>query len=350
MHITANGMPARKSLKAHRRGAIAVLAAFLMVVMLAVMAFAIDIGMIGNSRTDLQRAADAGAIAAAGELVKNPGNEATVARQFAKLNPITTQALLDSEITVQTGSWDRTTRVFSAGAEPADAVRVLTQKSNNSFFFAPVLGANQYNMQASAVATFQPRDIMLVLDYSGSMLDENKINSLKQSVNLFCNLVRQTSQGKDRVGFVRYSTTATLERGLTFDVAQINRAAQAGSASGFTNIGDAMHLATRELELNGRPRAKKLMVLLTDGLANRPTTRDPIAYVRQEADSAANHNYPIVAVSFGSDADQTLMAYAGRVTRGVHFHVQGNGFASQESQLQDVFRRVAVNRSLQLVD
>src|SRR6185369_16411591 len=36
-------------------------------------------------------------------------------------------------------------------------------------FFAPVLGINNADVNATAVATFQPRDIMLVLDYSGSM-------------------------------------------------------------------------------------------------------------------------------------------------------------------------------------
>jgi hypothetical protein len=91
------------------------------------------------------------------------------------------------------------------------------------------------------------------------------------------------------------------------------------------------------------------LVLLTDGLANRPTTRDPVQYVRQEADSAATHGFPIVSVSFGFDADQTLMAYAANVTRGVHFHVAGS-FSSQEAQLREVFRKVAVNRSLQLVE
>jgi Ca-activated chloride channel homolog len=338
-----------RSAKATRRGVIAVLAAFLMVAMLALMAFAIDIGMLGNSRTDLQRSADAAALAAAAELTANPGNEIPTALSFAKQNLVTNTRLTDANIQVEIGTWNRATRTFSAGSEPADAVRVLTTMNDQPLFFAKALGSQTYNMQASAVATFQPRDIMLVLDYSGSMLDENKIGNLKAAVDMFCTLVNSTSQGKDRVGFVRYSTTASLQKQLTFNLVEVSHLARQGNASGFTNIGDAMHLATQELELNARPRAKKLIVLLTDGLANRPLNVNPVQHVINEAHAAAARNYPIASISFGSDADQTLMSQVASISKGVHFHVAGS-VAQQENQLKAVFRKVAVNRNLQLVD
>jgi hypothetical protein len=65
-----------------RRGAISVLAAVLMVVVLMAVAFAVDLGMICQAKTELQRSADAAALAATNELLhqlqRNPGEPAKV--------------------------------------------------------------------------------------------------------------------------------------------------------------------------------------------------------------------------------------------------------------------------------
>jgi Flp pilus assembly protein TadG len=213
--------PAR-FLKRPRRGTIAVLAAFFMVVLVALMAFAIDIGVVINSRNDMQRAADAGALAAALELASNPASTTDVGRQYVRLNSVVTSQLSDAEIAVEVGKWDKTTKSFSVSSLNADAVRITLQQSDQPLFFGRVLGTNQYNMNASAIATFKPRDIMLVLDYSGSMFDEDKISGLKSATTLFCDTVQQTGQGKDRIGFVRYSTDAILECALTYDIAMVS--------------------------------------------------------------------------------------------------------------------------------
>src|SRR6476659_1098740 len=52
-----------------RRGNVIVLTAFLMVGMMAMIAFAVDLGYLYNARTEMQRAADASAIAACWELI-----------------------------------------------------------------------------------------------------------------------------------------------------------------------------------------------------------------------------------------------------------------------------------------
>lgn len=340
----------RRRIFKNRRGNITVLAALFMVAMMAMLAFSIDVGVLGMVRTDLQRSADAGALAAAAHLVDSPAIAITEGKKFATMNGTLGANPSASDVKIEIGTWNKTSRTFSPNAEPADAVRVVVDRKNVPLFFGQVLTSSKFDSQASAVAAFQPRDIMLVLDYSGSMLDDNKIGNLKSSVNLFCNLVQSTSGGRDRVGFVRYSTNATLERGLTNNVTSVSTAAQKGEADGFTNIGDAMKLGIKELKDHGRPRARKIIVLLTDGLANRPTNVDPVAYVKQQAQSAANEGFPTVAVSFGSDADESLMAFVADKTKGVHFHVENSPFGSQEEQLESVFKQVAFNRRLALVD
>ncbi|MCA9266954.1 MAG: hypothetical protein KDA41_00710, partial [Planctomycetales bacterium] len=58
----------RRSLR-RRKGNVLVLSAVLMVMMVAMLAFAVDVGYIYVSRTQLQRSADAAAMAAAWELI-----------------------------------------------------------------------------------------------------------------------------------------------------------------------------------------------------------------------------------------------------------------------------------------
>src|SRR5262245_11905717 len=55
----------------HRRGNVAPLTLLLMVVLLACVAFAVDIGYLAKTRNEMQRTADAAAIAAAWDLMSD---------------------------------------------------------------------------------------------------------------------------------------------------------------------------------------------------------------------------------------------------------------------------------------
>lgn len=59
----------RRVRRKDRRGTIVVLTAFLMIFLMAMLAFAIDIGYLVNAQTELQRSADSAAMAAAWEMV-----------------------------------------------------------------------------------------------------------------------------------------------------------------------------------------------------------------------------------------------------------------------------------------
>ncbi len=56
--------------KTYRRGSIAILAAFLMVLVFSILAFSVDIGLLYVNRAELQRSADAAAIAATNQLLE----------------------------------------------------------------------------------------------------------------------------------------------------------------------------------------------------------------------------------------------------------------------------------------
>ncbi len=334
-----------------RKGAIAVLAAVALIIMVAMMAFALDIGFISSVRTDMQAAVDAGALAGAGELFSGQQAAEQAAKRFVLVNAQTHADVTTDQIVtdVAVGHWDRGARSFIEDRLPLNAVKVVSDRVDAPLFFGKVFDQHNFNMQASAIATFQPRDIMLVLDYSGSMRDFDKIGALKDAVASFINVLQQ-ARSNDRVGFSVYSTQANLAKGLTFDLPDLLADVRSRPADGWTNMGNGMEKGRIELTNNARLGTKKLMVVMTDGMANRPVNRNTaVQLVRDEAAAAAAAGIPIVAISFSNDADQNLMRDIADTTQGVHYHINGT-VSQQEDELKRVFREVAAQRPLQIVD
>jgi Mg-chelatase subunit ChlD len=324
-----------------RRGSVTVLAAVLIVVLLAMVAFAVDCGFIALTRTDLQAAADAGALAGAGELPQSSRSGREAARWFAQKN------VEEAEVDVVTGNWDWDQRLFNPGERPTNAVQVSLSQTKTPLFFANVMGRRHFDSSARAIATYRQRDIMLVLDFSGSMNSHDKVGQLKESVDLFFRAL-DDSGGYDRVGFVAYSTKAELEIGLTHDYRSINRIVQKKKATGWTNIGEGMLHGRIELENNSRPIARKMMVIMTDGHVNRPANGNPRGFVLDQARQAAEANIDLVTISFGKDADKSLMKQVADTVDGPHFLVSGT-VKQQEEELRAAFYDIATRRPTVLV-
>jgi Mg-chelatase subunit ChlD len=326
--------------------------AIALVGLVILVAFAIDVGYVGKVRADLQTAADAGALAGAASLADGSAAARRHALDFVQRNfdanaPRVPQNYED-EVLVETGRWDPSTRSLVVGDPQGDAVQVITRRRNAPYFFAPILGLSDFTMEASAIATYRPRDILLVLDFSGSMNTDNKVGALKDATTLFLNYLQEV-QGGDRVGFSVYSTTGSLEQRLTHKLDDVDQSVQDRNAGGWTNIGEGMALARDELHRNHRQGALKMMLLMTDGLANRPTDRNPQQYVRDEALLAAQQGIPMATISFGGGADKNLMQEVAEITGGIHFHIVGSA-AQQEEELRQVFLEIAAWRPPRLVD
>jgi Ca-activated chloride channel homolog len=99
-------------------------------------------------------------------------------------------AISDADIQVgrsmpdASGKW-----VFNASGTPANAVRVLTQRTSGSaggaipLFFGSLVGASTFEPQQTATASFLNVDICLVLDRSTSM----KLNADSSESGMFTN-------------------------------------------------------------------------------------------------------------------------------------------------------------------
>ena len=561
-----------------RRGAILVLAAMLMVVLLMVVAFSVDLGIVASAGTDMKRATDAAALAGAGVLIEGAEAANLQAFEFMVRNPVgnynlaaedddwknnlaTLLAAHQDEFETAVGHWDAQTRTFVESDNLPSTIRVAASRPDLPLFFAKIFGHNNFTVSAESIAQYQPRDIAIVLDFSGSMNDDSELkridsngnnrtdveNSLHEiyedmgpmsygnlqfqprtitlvgvppespqlpqitvefrSSDVFVNsskdlsnVVMEFSDGtrqkiedlsspsgafcgtgynynkritkvwvksgdnesgdgpgygekfeddyttiknaldltnvpypypsgswdnyiyyvktssslypagyrrsygymtlinywleqksmysqtpdlwkanaqpvgavknavgvfmeyiqevdtEDRVALVVYnspSQEALVEHSLTEDFAFVEDTVvhrQAGHYDSYTNIGDGIRYARQELDSHARLGAFKMIVLMTDGIANRPYGVDAAQYAKDQAALAKEHGYPIVTISLGSGADIWLMQSIADITSGKHFNIPGmSSITDYHDDLLDVFREIANDRPLILV-
>lgn len=154
----------RRSLPADQCGAVSIWAAVGMFALLGLTALAVDIAHMVMVKSELQKAADAGALAGARGLwpqalpvVANPpaNPDCTTALTWARTtlghNPVNGAALAAGEIDIQVGRWDYAARYFTPGCTAtSNAVQVTTRKNGLAMIFARVLGITSANLTASA--------------------------------------------------------------------------------------------------------------------------------------------------------------------------------------------------------
>ena len=112
-HVLIVNSSSRRCRRAPRRGIILVLTAVLMTFMLGLIAFAVDVGYIANSRTEIQRATDSAAYAAAGALVNGTSGATTEGQSYLTANKVAGNALNTANATFEYGFWDLNTRTFT---------------------------------------------------------------------------------------------------------------------------------------------------------------------------------------------------------------------------------------------
>lgn len=171
-----------------RRGSILPLTAIGLVAILGFIALAIDVGMLMVARNQAQNAADTAAMTAARAIDGSPSGNLTGAeakgREAATRNKILSVQIDPSEVSFENGYfyYDQNSSTFQpvigtpSGADNYNLSQavVRTNRSNNAAF-ARVFMINDLNVTATAIAAHRPRDICVILDYSGSMNNESDL-------------------------------------------------------------------------------------------------------------------------------------------------------------------------------
>ncbi len=195
----------RRAVARRRRGAVLVLIVVAMIPIVACMAFAIDMGMLTVAQTQLRDAADAAALAGCRALNGNTSNSNNLTTTTASprprrpQSPPTTSWAIRSRfrnLTLNIGqyAYNSTAQQFQ-GTFPSTLTSgnwnmvqaVVTTNLTNSLGFGKIFNLTLPNFQATATAAYRPRDICVILDYSGSMRFSSLLGTPYSGNNRSCN-------------------------------------------------------------------------------------------------------------------------------------------------------------------
>jgi Flp pilus assembly protein TadG len=169
-----------------RRGAILPLVVLIIIGLCGCVALAVDIGLVVVARVECQNAADLSAMAGARTLATSgsSGNvtaATATAISAATANSIWSRPIQASEVTVQAGAYhyDPNAQVFVPQFPPGSgdnySLMQVTINHSGNVLFARVFGIQMFTVSATATAAHRPRDVAIVLDYSGSMNNESDL-------------------------------------------------------------------------------------------------------------------------------------------------------------------------------
>lgn len=366
-----------------RRGATLVMIALLLAFLIGMVAFTVEVGRMYLVRAQVQTAVDAGALAGTLVLRADPSavdKAAEAAREYVQRNRVGWLATVPKDaIQVEIGQWDADAKKFTATNNKPNSIRVFARQDKEPLFFARVLGQREFAAPQAAIAAAdsEPLDIMLVLDLSGSMEDEGRIEALQNAAPAFVNAVEELGSSH-RIGVMGYGANplvynpitqrhaaqlyqmaplslypsgsnwvGVLECGITDNFGQIKGTSlskgsltAARYVDGYTPTGAAIRDAAHYLSTNARSDVQKVIVLMSDGHANRPET-DAAGYARKMAEYAAGLDISIYTISLGNEADLDLMAdIANETENGEHFDATGSGEAELTKKLKAAFNDV----------
>ncbi len=175
-----------------RRGLVIVQVVVIMTTLLGMAALAVDMGFMWNARSDIQRTADAAALAAAGLLaeLEDPALQARqAAEQYVASNRVMSEVVALSVGDVALGRAtlvDGSYEFEEVGDDQfPDAVRIRIDTTRD-FFFGQIFGRDHKTISAEATALLVPRDIVVVADLSASHNDDSELGSYRDTdINLW---------------------------------------------------------------------------------------------------------------------------------------------------------------------
>jgi uncharacterized protein YegL len=338
---TDHRLPNRR--RRDRKGAMLVLIAIMMIGFMVAVAFSINIAQMHLTRTELRTATDAASKAAAATLAQSQDTELAITRgqQIAAANTVNGDPLLldrtdftfGRSVELVSGKFE-----FSAGGIPRNSVLVDGRRTVGSrsgpipLFFGNVFGVEFFEPATDATATYIERDIVLVVDRSGSMAGQ-KFTDLVNAIGTFTATLDQTPVD-EQVGLASYSEFASEDVSLTDNLTLISNAMEALPVGGFTSISRGMEAGKNVMDSSrGEEFVERTLIVMTDGLHNRgPEPRD--VAVTLAADGVKIHT-----ITFGADADETRMQEIADIGGGRHFHAD-NGL-----ELEQVYREIALTLS-----
>jgi Flp pilus assembly protein TadG len=206
--------------RSSERGAIAVLAAILLTLVMGFAALGFDLSYVRLARFEMKNAADAAAHAAMMVLreTKDQTQAKNAAISLASKNTVLGSPVILDDADVSFGVWDYDTSTFSAGTTPSNAVQITGRKSNPTFAdgtvnttFARVpgrgtggsvvMGVTSASVTQVSTAAFRSRSLMFEMDVTGSFLTSScAIDDAIAADVAFLDAMYGAGSPKDKIG------------------------------------------------------------------------------------------------------------------------------------------------------
>jgi len=169
-------------------------------------------------------------------------------------------------------------------------------------------------------AEFRAADIVLTVDQSYSMVNNGKLRAAQDAAKRF---VDKTDLALQRVSLVTFYERGEVAVGLTSDAQALFRAIDTIPIRAGTNVMDAIDVGQQELVANGRPGARPVIVLITDGSPNQPSTNPQGSAIRS-ANAAKAAGTMIITIGLGSGADEDLLKRIASDPSSYYYSPQGS--------------------------
>lgn len=163
-------------------------------------------------------------------------------------------------------------------------------------------------------------DVELVIDRSGSMGSENKMEMAKGAAKQFVDMLDLPTQGQDgeAIGIVSYDDNFTVELSIynvenAGDKQYIKSKINPLYARGMTSIGGGLQTALSDLNAAGRTDIPDAIILLTDGMQNTPPRPEDVL------PAITAKQIPVYTIGLGSDAEQTRLQWIAGETGGQYY-------------------------------
>lgn len=326
-----------------RRGAMLILLAAMLVMFFVAVAFSVDIAYMHLVRGELRAATDAATKAASETLSRTQDINQAIARgqEIARENLVAGTGLELDRSDFKFGNSKQLSNDrfdFRENARPINSVEVIGKRTTSSrsgpvgLFFGAVLGTKTFSPQEVARATFVERDLVVVVDRSGSMLGQ-KFADLQQAMLTFVNTL-QAANLQTRVGLASYSTFATEDVQLNTDLNLTTQAMARMPVGGFTSISRGMEAGADIMKLaRSGEIVERTMIVMTDGIHNTGPEPELVAI------ALAGQGIVIHTIGFGADADVVRLQKIAQIGNGKSFQ------ANDGTQLNKVFRELALTLS-----
>jgi Flp pilus assembly protein TadG len=282
-------MKIQQQARNRRRGSILPLTALCLVGLCGFVALAVDVGMVAVAKTQVQNAADAAAVAATrsidGSALPNFALANSEAQSAAALNPVLSVPLQSSELTITYGAYhyDPTSQTFYPQYPPQAPdnynLAAVTVSHRMTTAFAAVLGIASTNVTASSTAAHRPRDVSIILDYSGSMNNESDLWNAETYLGSSDN----TSNSLESVfpQFGHYSNVASAALQSTSGDPQVGKANASVAALGVpAMVGDYLQSARG---------ATSTLAAFTPANASYATTPGGDNYLKTNGNTGGNY-------------------------------------------------------------